>query len=136
MESSFMNARAGSGHINKEGYREICVNGRRAREHISIAERALGKALPLKAVVHHVNEQRSDNRNENLVICPNNRYHKLLHQRMRSFTACGHYDWLSCRFCKVFDAPENLRLFVRAVHHKECWNAYERRQRKIRKARK
>lgn len=38
-------------------------------EHILIAEKALGKHLPDKAEVHHVNEIKTDNRNENLVIC-------------------------------------------------------------------
>lgn len=53
-------------------------------EHILVAERAFGRRLPKGVVVHHVNEQGHDNRNENLVICENQAYHALLHTRMRA----------------------------------------------------
>lgn len=52
-------------------------------EHVLIAESALGKPLPDKAQVHHVDEKRSHNENANLVICENDAYHKLLHVRRR-----------------------------------------------------
>jgi hypothetical protein len=59
------------------------------REHIVVAEIAFGRPLPPRAVVHHVNECRSDNRRSNLVICENDRYHKLLHMRLRILRAGG-----------------------------------------------
>lgn len=73
----------GSGNINKHGYVDVSINGRRTYEHILVAEKALGKRLPSGAVVHHVNEKRADNRPQNLVICPNEDYHRLLHKRMK-----------------------------------------------------
>lgn len=57
--------------------------GRHKREHVEIAEQALGHALPPGAEVHHVNEVRGDNRHANLVICQDHAYHKFLHVRAR-----------------------------------------------------
>ena len=52
------------------------------REHIIIAEKALGKHLPTGAVVHHWGAK-DDNFGGNLVICPNRAYHNFLHKRIR-----------------------------------------------------
>lgn len=55
------------------------VNGGDAREHVRVAERALGRELVAAEEVHHVNEVRSDNRPENLVVCASRRAHEVLH---------------------------------------------------------
>lgn len=73
----------GLGNIGKNGYVDMHVDGRRVYEHVLVAEKALGKKLPHGAVAHHVNRNRADNRPSNLVICPNEKYHRLLHKRMR-----------------------------------------------------
>jgi len=88
------------------------------RQHILIAEAALGKYLVLPACVHHHTPTQ-------LVICQDNAYHKLLHRRTNALKACGHADWLKCKFCKCYDAPENLRTYKRGKHryqslHLEC----------------
>lgn len=72
-------------------------------EHILIAERVLGYPLPLKAVVHHVNEIRHENRNNNLVICENSAYHTHLHRRMKALKLGGSVHALQCLFCKKWD---------------------------------
>lgn len=73
----------GTGTMDKNGYIVVKVGGVAKFEHVLIAEKALGKPLPKGAQVHHVNERKGDNRNNNLVVCPSDAYHKLLHQRMR-----------------------------------------------------
>lgn len=114
-----------SGSVTTHGYRAITVKvgeGFRPRyEHILIAEQVLGKPLPKGAEVHHVNEIRSDNRHNNLVICPNHAYHQLLHRRTRAYDACGHADWLKCYICKKYDDPNNLQhCHDNTPRHREC----------------
>jgi hypothetical protein len=71
-------------------------------EHVLIAERALGKPLPSGAQVHHVDENRRNNANRNLVICQNQSYHLLLHSRAHVLRAGGNpnTDFL-CSTCNV-----------------------------------
>src|SRR5579863_7819191 len=76
----------GTGSIHS-GYVFITVNGEQVREHIYLAEKALGRKLPEGAVVHHMNEDGTDNHTPfNLVICPDRAYHNLLHTRMRQLS--------------------------------------------------
>ena len=67
--------------------------------HILVAERALGKALPKEAVVHHVNGEPSDNALHNLVICQDQGYHMLLHMRQNRLRAFGSLSVKQCFDC-------------------------------------
>jgi len=91
-------------------------------EHVLVASRALGKPLPKGAAVHHVNGDGHDNRPENLVVCPDNAYHRTLHRRMEALAASGHADWRKCGLCKHYDAPENLYIDPsgKNVKHRAC----------------
>lgn len=121
------------------GYRVLQVHGHpRADpngyvyEHVLVVERALGKLLRPTASVHHVNEDRTDNRNGNLVACQDNAYHMLLHQRQRALEACGHAGWRVCRVCRKYDDPANLSIPKKPKQspaHRSCHAEYERRRR-------
>ena len=58
-------------------------------EHRLVAERALGKALPPGSIVHHINLNKQDNRQCNLVVCPNNEYHMLIHKLQAHYNYYG-----------------------------------------------
>lgn len=107
----------GKGNINRGGYIDGRFDGKRTYEHIHIAEKALGRKLPPGALVHHVNEIRTDNTPTNLVICPNDAYHKLIHRRMEAMKATGDPNLVRCPVCKQYDEPVNL---WRQYTHKRC----------------
>lgn len=102
-------------------------------EHVLVAERALGRTIPRKHPVHHVNGRRQDNRPGNLVICENARYHQLLHQRARALRECGHADWLKCEVCHQWDDPAYLsvRHNRRVGRHHTCHSRSENRRRAL-----
>lgn len=114
----------GAGHLNKQGRVMMDVGGKKVMQHTVIATQALGKPMPPGAVVHHIDQNPSNNHPSNLVICPNEAYHKLLHQRQRAFDASGHYHWRRCTLCKQYDDPANdMWISRKKAHHRACDNA-------------
>lgn len=114
-----------------DGYVGHNVGGRTKLEHILVAERALGKPLPTGAQVHHWDMDRSNNEPTNLVICPDQAYHRLIHRRMAALEACGNPSWMPCRLCRVYEAPENLYVNPGGTdaYHRHCSAAYARSHR-------
>ena len=87
----------------------IASDGSREWEHRDIAERVLGRPLPPKAQIHHVDDNGRNNSTNNLVICQDHAYHKDLHRRRRIFRAGGnpHTDW----WCSGCRKPKPISLF-------------------------
>jgi len=103
---------------NKFGY---------VRQHRIRAEKAIGRILPLKHPVHH------HSKNE-LVVCENHAYHRLLHLRTWAYRACGHAGFRKCPYCKKYDSVEKMILRRSGDRiqyaHAECKRIYERKRRK------
>lgn len=127
----------GGRHKDSDGYMIIkndqhprsCPNGY-VKEHILIAEKAFGRALPPGAVVHHVNGTKDSG---DLVVCEDNAYHKLLHQRSRAYKACGHSSWRKCRYCKSWDDPINMWTSskTKEAYHRSCHNLHNQMLRRL-----
>jgi hypothetical protein len=111
-----------------KGYKEIGTN----RLHRILAEKALGRPLHNPECVHHMNGERNGGV---LVICQDKKYHKLLHMRRRAYDATGDAHKRRCRFCKMWDDPQNLSAPVKedyAFYHKRCAAVYYIRRYHIR----
>ena len=123
-----MKRKDGTGHIRSDGRIHFSINNERKLGHILVAEKALGKPLPKGAQVHHMDRNPSNNDPRNLVICPSDSYHSLIHQRMRALEACGNANYLKCRFCKQYDDPKNMYVTKtgRTGTHRACTRLYQR----------
>lgn len=142
------------GHTPRTGKANTIVNGRRyisahdmdtgrndkrIMEHIWITQKALGKSIPSKAVIHHVDEDPLNNKNENLVICEDQAYHMLLHRRRKSYIETGNANSLHCVFCKEYGLPVSMSgtLITKKNRstswHKDCENSDQRKRWELRK---
>lgn len=107
------------------------------REHILIAERALGKPLLATHPVHHVDDDRANNDRSNLVVCEDQAYHMLLHRRQRAMDACGDPNAYGCGFCSGYDRQWDIHVYHgrRGIQswHRSCMAAAKRAQERRRK---
>lgn len=111
----------GTGWTDKAGYKRLGD----AQQHVLIAERAIGKKLPSGAVVHHVDNNPANNEPTNLVVCPSQAYHMLIHQRQAAYDACGNASYRKCVYCGTYSDPNEMKVHSRpknsiCYRHKGC----------------
>lgn len=115
----------GTGNLNPNGYIYIGKKEKIFKMHRIVAEKALGKPLPYNAIVHHINGNKSDNRQKNLVICQDQAYHFLLHVREKALIATGDPNKRKCSICKEYDNKFNLDIpETNTYRHKKCMKNY------------
>jgi hypothetical protein len=94
------------------------------KSHI-VVETVLGKYLPDKAVVHHVDGDSSHNVSNNLVACEDAIFHTLLHTRQQAYETTGDPKKRKCSFCHKYDSVDNMDLTNhRGTAHRHCVNKY------------
>lgn len=77
-----------------------------------IVEKVLGKRLPRKVQVHHVDGDTLYDWPGNLVVCENRAYHALLHQRADALRATGNVHSRRCNYCGKWGIPgEDMILY-------------------------
>ena len=100
-----------------------------------IAEKAVGHILARSIAIHHVNENRVDDRNENLVICENRGYHTFLHWRLRALRISGHVNYRKCQYCGRYDDPQNMiPSGKKSMVHSKCRYNYHKSLKERRKS--
>ena len=69
--------------VDKRGYVRFTEDPTRsAWEHIRVAENKLGRKLGKTEQVHHINENRTDNSESNLMVLRSNEDHRLIHSKI------------------------------------------------------
>jgi len=77
------------GTIDKDGYKQIHINGKKVREHRYVMEQHLGGELLPTEPVHHINGIKTDNRIENLELFDGHSKHSKFHHKRRLDDGCN-----------------------------------------------
>lgn len=94
------------------------------REHRAIAMKVLGRSLKGDERVHHIDGNGCNNSHDNLVICPDQAYHVLLHTRTAALDNFGDVHARCCYICKQYDDTTSMTFMSRGkdsfYYHKKC----------------
>jgi len=71
--------------IVEGGYIKIFINGEWILEHRYLVEQFIKRKLDKQEVIHHINENRVDNRIKNLMVFENSSKHQRFHLKLRQF---------------------------------------------------
>lgn len=96
---------------------------------VLVAEKALGKYLPDRVVIHHVDNNHTDDRPNNLVVCQDQSYHKLLHIREKALRESGNPNKRRCKRCKKWDSMDKLKRYGEETVHPKCAALHTKRTR-------
>jgi len=105
-------------------------------EHILVMEQKLNRFLTGEEVVHHIDNIKSNNDIDNLMLFENDAYHALYHAKKKILDACGVEGFVRCGICKKYGDPinEDMSYYGRGYEHIECRREYARNyKRKSRK---
>lgn len=99
-------------------------------QHIEVMEKIHGGSLPEGSIVHHKDEDGTNNDPRNLELCLSRHHHQMIHIQEDALAACGHADWRRCIYCGKYDDPKNMDVSKRAdrgeharkYRHKECYS--------------
>jgi hypothetical protein len=75
---------AKAGHTDKYGYVLVESEGTKRKEHIVLAEAALGRKLTSTERVHHIDMNRRNNKLDNLHVFPSQKEHNQAHLSLRN----------------------------------------------------
>lgn len=85
------------------------IYGKGKHLHRNVAEQALKRPLKNEETIHHVDYNTHNNTNKNLVICPDNAYHRILHQRTDCLNAGFNPNThRRCSNCKTWHLHEDF----------------------------
>lgn len=98
------------------------------REHRLLAENVLGKPLPPEVQVHHFDNKKFGN---NIIICQDNKYHSLLHIRLKAYLATGDQNKRKCSQCKEYDDIENMEHRIYTYNYSKYNRYYHKSHREL-----
>lgn len=115
--------------IDKQGYIRFTEDpSRTAWEHIRVAEKILGRSLGRSEQVHHINGDKTDNTETNIIVLRTNKDHKIIHSDIPYEllkTADGSFVVVKqqrvCPCCnRLFEPPNNRAVFCST----ECYRKH------------